>query len=161
MCVVQIGVFEIHVKRPKEFCYTIAMRKNRITVLRAKRAACVLSVLAVIAAAFGAVGERPGVLTGKPEAPLLVSAIGQKGELHYLLMTMGEEGNNRQRYGVDKEAEIMASKGVDKAYALDGGQTAVIVMQGETVNRVDWAQERTMSDIIYFATAIPEEENEP
>ena len=98
---------------------------------------------------------------GEFDAHYSRSAIGQKGELHYLLMTMGEEGNNRQRYGVDKEAEIMASKGVDKAYALDGGQTAVIVMQGETVNRVDWAQERTMSDIIYFATAIPEEENEP
>ena len=39
MCLVQIGVFEIQVKRPKEFCYTIAMRKNRFTVPRAKRAA--------------------------------------------------------------------------------------------------------------------------
>ena len=46
-------------------------------------------VCAVALAGFGAVGERPGVLTGTPEAPLLVSAIGKKGGRVYLLGTDG------------------------------------------------------------------------
>ena len=85
------------------------------------------------------------------------AAIGQKGERHYLLMTIGQEGNYSQRCQINKAAEIIYSKGVQSAYALDGGQTATMVMQNKTVNRVDWDEERTMSDIIYFATAMPEE----
>ena len=42
-------------------------------------------VCAAALAGFGAVGDRPGVLTGTPEAPLLVSAIGEKGRRVYLL----------------------------------------------------------------------------
>ncbi len=85
------------------------------------------------------------------------AAIAQKDELHYLLMTIGQEGNYGHRCQINKAAEIIYSKGVYSAYALDGGQTATMVMQGQTVNRVDWDEERTMSDIIYFATALPEE----
>ena len=47
----------------------------------------------------------------------------------------------------------MAAKGCESAYALDGGQTATMIMNGTTFNRVDWDSERTMSDIVYFATA--------
>ena len=56
---------------------------------RARRAAWVLSAVAVVVAAFGEVGERPGVLTGTPEAPLLVSGIGKMGGRAYLLGTDG------------------------------------------------------------------------
>ena len=42
------------------------------------------------------------------------------------------------------------------AYALDGGQTATIVTGNERMNDVDYGGERDISDIIYFATAIPE-----
>ena len=84
------------------------------------------------------------------------AAIAQKGELHYLLMTIGQEGRYSRRTPINKAAEIIFAKGVEKAYALDGGQTATMVMRGKTVNRVDWDEERTMSDIIYFATALPE-----
>jgi hypothetical protein len=52
--------------------------------------------------------------------------------------------------------EYIFAKGVEKAYALDGGQTSSMVFNGELVNRVDWGNERTMSDIIYFASAVPE-----
>jgi len=45
--------------------------------------------------------------------------------------------------------------GIRTAYALDGGQTATIVTGGELMNHVDYGGERKISDIIYFATAIP------
>ena len=98
---------------------------------------------------------------GEIDAQYSRAAIGQKGERHYLLMTIGQEGNLMRRCTINKSAEIIFNKGVDSAYALDGGQTATMVMQGRTVNRVDWDEERTMSDIIYFATALPEEEVRP
>ena len=85
------------------------------------------------------------------------AGIGMTDELHYLLMTVNHT-DNRPRANVNEFARFMASKGCVKAYNLDGGQTSEIVMQGEVVNHVDFGSERTVSDIIYFATAIPESE---
>ena len=77
----------------KGFCYTIAMRKTWLMKTpRFRRPRCAggaLLVLAVALSALGSVGERPGVLTGTPDAPLLVSGIGKKGGRVYLLGTDG------------------------------------------------------------------------
>lgn len=89
------------------------------------------------------------------------AAIAQKDHLHYLLMTAGQEGNYIRRPTTNELAGYLAAWGVQRAYNLDGGQTATIAMQGTTVNRVDWDNERTMSDIIYFATAQPGEGENP
>jgi len=86
------------------------------------------------------------------------SAIGMLGERHYLLMTVNYEEGFTKTSTIHQLGEFMAQKGCIKAYTLDGGQTSVMVMKGETLNKVDWGEERIMSDIIYFATAIPEEE---
>ena len=43
------------------------------------------------------------------------------------------------------------------AYCLDGGQTGEVVFKGEPYNYIDFNKERQVSDIIYFATALPEE----
>ena len=42
------------------------------------------------------------------------------------------------------------------AYCLDGGQTAAIVMNDQLINRPVYGEQRKISDIIYFATAVPE-----
>ena len=86
------------------------------------------------------------------------SCIGMTDELHYLLMTINHTPDARPRATINELARYIYSKGVQKAYTLDGGQTAEIVMFGEPINHVDFGFERTVSDIIYFATAIPEEE---
>lgn len=86
------------------------------------------------------------------------ACIAQKGELHYFLMTINHTADTRPRATINKLAEYVYSKGVDKAYNLDGGQTSEIVMMGGPVNWVDYGNERTVSDIIYFATAIPSQE---
>jgi len=48
--------------------------------------------------------------------------------------------------------------GVQKAYTLDGGQTTVIVMNDKMINAVLGGSQRNISDIFYFATAIPSAE---
>ena len=51
--------------------------------------------------------------------------------------------------------QALLDMGVKHAYALDGGQTAALVMNDQLINRVDWGMQRKISDIIYFATAVP------
>ena len=53
-------------------------------------------------------------------------------------------------------AKNIAATGCDKAYTLDGGQTAVIAMNDQLMNAVLFGFQRKISDIIYFATAVPE-----
>lgn len=53
-------------------------------------------------------------------------------------------------------ADHIYNTGCHMAYALDGGQTVVIVMDGELINRVTFGHQRKISDIVYFATAVPE-----
>ena len=42
------------------------------------------------------------------------------------------------------------------AYTLDGGQMATIVMNDTLVNQVSYGSQRRISDILYFATAVPD-----
>jgi exopolysaccharide biosynthesis protein len=80
------------------------------------------------------------------------------GELHYLLMTVNFEGECQHTCTIGQSGEFMYRKGCQKAYALDGGQTSILVFNGEAYNRVDWDSERSMSDILYFASAVHKEE---
>ena len=84
------------------------------------------------------------------------AGIGQVGKLHYLYMSVNHEGVEA-RWSVNTFAQHFGEKGVINAYCLDGGQTGEIVFQGRPFNHVDFGAERLVSDIIYFATAIPEE----
>lgn len=85
------------------------------------------------------------------------TALCQMGELHYLLVNCGGDGGrNDNRHKLSLFAEKLIEMGVPKAYSLDGGQTAVLTMDGELVNRPDYGAQRKVSDIIYFATALPE-----
>ena len=86
------------------------------------------------------------------------SAICQLGDLHYLLVTVNDEPGYRKFPSLFKFADTLISQGITHAYTLDGGQTATIVMNDQVVNHVSYGAERYISDIIYFATAIPETE---
>ena len=86
------------------------------------------------------------------------AGLAQVDELHYLLISCGGEGGYENRHTIAEFADAVAAFGVDKAYALDGGQTTVIAMNGNLINSVDFGYQRQISDIIYFATAIPEGE---
>ena len=71
---------------------------------------------------------------------------------HYLLCTLDYEGMN----GVDF-ATVLQSKGVRFAYNLDGGQTATLMFHKKIINKVAYGGTRQVSDILFFATAIPNE----
>ena len=87
------------------------------------------------------------------------AAICQLDELHYLLVTA-----NHERYYADSVptmatvARVLYDMGVPKAYTLDGGQTASMIYNGTLINSVEFGYQRAVSDIIYFATAIPEKQ---
>ena len=53
-------------------------------------------------------------------------------------------------------ADNMIEFGCQKAYALDGGQTGTIVTNDKLINVPDFGVQRTVSDMIYFATAVPD-----
>ena len=85
------------------------------------------------------------------------AGLGQLGELHYLMVTANLL-NGKNTPTIPMFAEQMQSFGCQTAYSLDGGQTAAIVTNGKLINRPDWGYQRQISDIIYFATALPEED---
>ena len=85
------------------------------------------------------------------------AAICQLGECHYLLVTV----NHENLYGTyslttGMVADTLQKMGVPKAYTLDGGQTASMIVNGDLINSVEFGYQRAVSDIIYFATALPE-----
>lgn len=84
------------------------------------------------------------------------AAIAQLGELHYIIMDANEEYGAWRWPTVKEFAEVMAKTGCDRAYMLDGGQTATTVVNNRVINHVSYGSERKISDIIYFATAIPD-----
>lgn len=84
------------------------------------------------------------------------AAIAQLGETHYLLVTVNYEGPYIAASTIGQLAEVLEDLGVDKAYTLDGGQTGTIIMDDTVINNVDYGEQRNISDIIYFATALPD-----
>lgn len=92
---------------------------------------------------FYAIGETDGLYSR--------AALCQQGPLHYLLVTANRKGQN-----VSQFSKHLQEMGIQNAYMLDGGQTAAIITGDELMNRVDYGGERKTSDIIYFATALPD-----
>ena len=86
------------------------------------------------------------------------SALCQMGELHYIVATANTQGPYQEIPTVKMFAKNIAATGCRMAYCLDGGQTATIVMNDQLINRPVYGQQRKISDIIYFATAVPEGE---
>ena len=84
------------------------------------------------------------------------AALCQMGALHYIVVTANTTGPWQEIPTVKQFAKNVAATGCIHAYCLDGGQTATIVMNDELINRPVFGQQRKISDIIYFATAIPE-----
>lgn len=85
------------------------------------------------------------------------SALVQMDSLHYMIVVASGEHYNLTVPTIMEFAQAIHSMGAKHAYALDGGQTAVLVMNNEVINRVVYDAQRKISDIVYFATALPGE----
>ena len=95
------------------------------------------------------------------------SAIGQTGPLSYVMIVVEARGKSE---GLTHEelAELMQELGCRQAYNLDGGNTAEMIMIGPDPEQVMFHKKgdqtasdfRSQSDIIYFATAVPEDERD-
>lgn len=86
------------------------------------------------------------------------AAICQMDKLHYLFVVSNKENYAANMLTMHQFAVHIAETGCVQAYALDGGQTATVVMDNVVRNHVNYGSERPVSDIIYFATAKPMEE---
>lgn len=88
------------------------------------------------------------------------ASVCQKGKLHYMFISTSSYMDHglTQRQSLKSFADHLIELGADKAYALDGGQTTVIAINGQLVTSPDYEAERQISDIIYFATALPDGE---
>lgn len=87
------------------------------------------------------------------------TAVGQIGELHYLFCCVEGRSTNNAGVITSEMAKIMLDKGCVQAYNLDGGQSTTMVFNGNAMNDPLWGGQRVVTDILYCATAIPNEES--
>ncbi len=91
-----------------------------------------------------------------PNRPEPRSAIGQTGPLSYV-MAIAEGRGASSGVNLQNLAHFMAELGCQQAFNLDGGNSAEMVF-GETMYKgMPGGDERGLNDIIYFATALPED----
>lgn len=84
------------------------------------------------------------------------AALGVKDERHYLACVInGKAPGYYHPPQLFAAADAMVAHGVQRAYALDYGQSATVVLGTELINVVQYGEERAMSDVIFFASALP------
>ena len=82
-------------------------------------------------------------------------AIGQAGPLEYILVVVDAAARNgRSGATAAQLAAFMAEQGCTQAYNLDGGNSALMVFHGQNYSDKSFNAERSVSDIIYFATLV-------
>ncbi len=84
------------------------------------------------------------------------AALCQMDKLHYVVVAANLEDPYFAVPKVSTFGRRLQELGIPTAYALDGGQTAAIAMNDQLINCVSYGAQREISDIIYFATALPE-----
>lgn len=116
--------------------------------------------------AFGPILVNNGVYSvpdfyglGEPYDTYPRTALGQNGDLHYFFVCANHEGNYTKSVTIREFALQLEKFGVEKFYTLDGGQTGAIVMNEEQINNPYHGFQRRVTDVIYFATAVPNANN--
>ena len=85
------------------------------------------------------------------------TVIAQIGPLEYVFVEA--EGRVKHSKGVttDQMGEFMVTLGVQTAYCLDGGNSAIMLFNGRYFDANYAESEREQSDIIYVCSAVPNE----
>ena len=82
------------------------------------------------------------------------AAIGQLGPLSYVCVVVDGRSDDNAGVTLEALADFMASIGCQQAFNLDGGNSATLVLNGKIYNDKSESNERSVSDIIYFATSV-------
>jgi exopolysaccharide biosynthesis protein len=83
--------------------------------------------------------------------------IGQIGPLQYVLVVVdGRQEGYSRGITIKMLGEFMSELGCLQAFNLDGGGSATMAFNGACYNSTSDKAERNISDIIYFASAVPE-----
>lgn len=83
-------------------------------------------------------------------------AIAQTGHLKYRIIVTGPNKRGSKAFKFEPWREFVASMDdIQVAYNLDGGDSAVLVFNGQKINDPENKNERPLSDIIYFASSWP------
>ena len=104
----------------------------------------------------GEVLEIPPKYQFAPFYPNPRAAIGQTGSLSYVMVAVNGRAKGTAGVTMAQLADIMYELGCLQAYNLDGGNSATLVFHGEVYNNKPQA-ERSVTDIIYFASAAESE----
>ena len=84
------------------------------------------------------------------------TAIGQMGPLSYVMVLIeAKDRSGKTGFSQGKLAEFMYNLGCVQAFNLDGGNSAEMVFGEQVIKGQPGGDERTLSDIIYFATMQP------
>lgn len=96
--------------------------------------------------------DYPAGACGKGRAR---SAICQMGPLHYMVVDANVDDIHVHEPNIFEFRDMVTATGCEAAFALDGGQTASVAMDNKLINHVSYGSPRVLSDILYFATAMP------
>ena len=84
------------------------------------------------------------------------AAIGQMGPLSYVMVIVeAKDRSGSSGFSQGKLAEFMYNLGCVQAFNLDGGNSAEMVFGEQVIKGQPGGDDRTLSDIIYFATMQP------
>lgn len=93
----------------------------------------------------------------KPEQRSQRVAIAQTGHLKYRIIVTGPNERGSRALNFEEWRQFVAAMpDIQVAYNLDGGDSAVLVFNGQKVNDPWNENERQLADIIYFASALPQ-----
>lgn len=85
-------------------------------------------------------------------------AIGQLDELKYVIVCSdGPEERDSVGLSIPQISEIMQALGCSQAYNLDGGASTYMYFNFAKVNGQKAAKARSVGDIVYFVSAVPNE----
>ena len=80
--------------------------------------------------------------------------IAQVGPLEYKCICCGPPARGNSGMNLMEFARLVYSLGVETAYNLDGGDSTMMIFNGQKVNDPKSPDTRDIADIIYFASAF-------
>ncbi|HRX09655.1 MAG TPA: phosphodiester glycosidase family protein [Candidatus Limiplasma sp.] len=98
--------------------------------------------------------DIPKEYLGDPHEDNPRAAIGQLAPLTYVMVTVDGRTSESAGVTVEELASFMHSLGCTQAYAMDGGNSSILVFNHQMLSNKGSYETRSLSDVIFFASAI-------